>query len=67
VVVRARDLGSCLGVDCLGPGLLPNGRVAVTASVVSTETTTRVVNRTWWEKAEALATRLRDESLQEPP
>ena len=24
MVVRARDLGGCLGVDCLGPGLLRN-------------------------------------------
>jgi hypothetical protein len=50
VVVRSPDLGGCLCGDCLGPGLLRNGRVGRNAVVVSTETKTRRVHRTWLER-----------------
>ena len=52
MVVRAPGLGGCLCCDCLGPGLLRNGRVGQEphTSAVSTETSTRLVHRTWWER-----------------
>ena len=50
MVVRAPNLGGCLCGDCLGPGLLRNGRVGSAPVVVSTETNTRRVHRTWLER-----------------
>ena len=50
MVVRAPDLGGCLCGECLGPGLLRNGRVGRNAVVVNTETKTYRVPRTLLER-----------------
>jgi hypothetical protein len=50
VVVRAPDLGGCLGVDCLGSGLLRNGRVSQEPHLLCVSTQTHLVHRTWLER-----------------
>ena len=67
MVVRARDLGGCLGVDCLGPGLLRNGRVSQEPHLLCREHADTPRPSDLAGKAEAVATRLRDENLWWPP
>ena len=61
MVVRAPDLGGCLGVDCLGPGLLRNGRVSQEPHLLCREHADTPRPSDLVGKAEAVATRLRDE------